>query len=196
MRINKKHKQKIAYIKPAIDEQNISLNFFFQNFDSTSVNEFPDFHGEGWALLAAGTKGSCFPPTMRVVMSDRTLKEIQKTREGDHVLSFDYKKKLFTESTITSVLKYDQSKEELIIINDKLEVTIGHPLYVNGDIVKHAGKLRLGDELLGTNQQIIRVASLKYTKPISQPILYNLKLGGTINNYFVENILVFTGHKV
>ena len=190
---NKKYnKQKKVYIKPLLEEKDVSLNFFFQKFD----DGFPDFHGEGWALLAqASTKGySCFSPKMRVVMGNKTLKEIRKIREGDQVLSYDYLKKTITKSLVISVLKYEKTNEKLITINNVLEITIKHPLFVTENVVKHAGKLKVGDELLNTNEQTVKIISIKPAKKGQEP-LYNLKLDGRIQNYFVENILVFTGHQ-
>lgn len=131
------------------------------------------------ANAPGGGVGGCFTSETKVAMSDGSLKEISSLKIGDKVKSFDFGKKRKVSSKVTALFTFD--KESFLHLNG-LKVTEMHPFAVGVDSWKEAGKLRIGDQVLGNNK-----ITIKNIKRVNRPVsVFNITVDGT-HNYYVDD---------
>lgn len=146
---------------------------------------------------------SCFVAGTKILMSDKTEKNIEDVEVGDKVLGYD---KLTKTQIIEEVLELespirDHMCEILFTGNSKLKLTNEHPIYTKEswksispkETLKEnaklkVGKLNVGDEVLFANGLYDKIVSIKCWNEEIQT--YNLKKVSISNNYYAENILV------
>ena len=128
---------------------------------------------------------ACFLPGTKILMSDKSLKNIEDIRPGDKVFSFDLIQKKLVESGVSDLLIHKREGGYLIL-NNKLKVTSDHPLFVNG-AWKDADTLQIGDALINSDGELTKVENIEKTDGTN--IVYNLNLEIGQKNYFAENIL-------
>jgi len=73
-----------------------------------------------------------------------------------------------------------------LVINDEIQVTVNHPLFVNGGWTS-AGDVRVGDRLFSLNGEDVPVVSIE--KIFSQVPTFNLEIG-MYHTYFANHVLV------
>ena len=96
------------------------------------------------------------------------------------VQSFDFKTNNISKNKVTRLFKFDADSH--LLINNNLKVTEKHPFAVGFDTWKEAGKLNIGDKVLGIKD--IKIKSIK--KVLKSVQVFNLTVDGT-HNYFVSD---------
>ena len=134
--------------------------------------------------------GACFLRGSKVLMADGTLKNIEKIKPGDEILTWaNGKTKRWVKAVVQSVSNH--WAREYIIINDFLKVTPEHKIFVNGRWT-YAGDVKVGDKLLGKNGETIIVKTV--TKKIEDAPMYNIYVS-KYHTYFVDGIYVHNEEK-
>ena len=168
-------------------------------------------YGTGGMVLGGmentGQTGDCLAEGTLILMKDGTKKPIEKLELGDKVLSFDYSKQMNIESNIIKVSEI--TKKGIYNVNDGLlQVTGSHPLLArkpDGKIVwtavtpiqsnmvydKHASKLELGDQLLTSDGEWVKVESIQYK--LGEIKTYTFMVDADAHNYYANGILVSNG---
>jgi len=139
-------------------------------------------YGEGAEL------GACFGAGTKILMIDGSLKSIEKVKIGDQILTF---KDVDNPSLVPAIVQgiSQNLTDEYLIINDFLEVTQDHKMYVNGKW-EYAGNIRIGDRLLNIDGSSQEVYSIK-RKQTNNTLVYNILIGKYhtyfAGGYFVHN---------
>ncbi|MEA3329567.1 MAG: hypothetical protein U9Q06_02375 [Nanoarchaeota archaeon] len=149
------------------------------------------------------TSTSCFPAGTKILMDDRSEKDIEKVRVGDYVMGYD----LINDRKVTGkVLELEfpirEHMCELIFVDGSaLELTNEHPVYTrkgwksiepfetareNSELVVE--KLGVGDEVLFSNYFYKVVLDINCWEEVVQT--YNLKSILGSNNFYADNVLV------
>lgn len=163
----------MKYIKPKIKLKKIKRSLLFTR------ERYVDYD-----LLAA----ICFLPRTKILMANGKKKNIETIQMGDMVCSYDLERSTPIKESVEQLYVHPKRKIEYLIINNSLQLTKNHPLWVNGEQWRSAEELKINDRLLDPEGKIIVITSI--IKKTGQFTVYNLGLNGPNNNYFSENILV------
>jgi hypothetical protein len=146
----------------------------------------------------------CLVSGTKVVMSDRTFKNIEDIKIGDKIKSWDNEKRELIESTVTEIFSpVHEDIVHLIFEHAEVKSTSDHPYYVIGkgwysvrpELTKdrykiEANKLTIGDICCFYKDGMLKKTTLKSIRPISGKVkTYTLKLDNS-NNFFANGILV------
>ena len=83
---------------------------------------------------------------------------IEKIKSGDKIISTDPETMETAEKTVLETYIREDSKLIHLVINDEEIITTEtHPFYVNNRGFVNAGELKVGDELLDPNKNILLV---------------------------------------
>ena len=109
------------------------------------------FGGEGGLIL----DGFCFGAGTKIVMADEEnpLKNIEDVEVNDKIKAFDEETGEYVEDEIVAVFHdspEDMKDDYYLKINEKLDVTAEHRLFIDGEWVK-AGDLKIGDKFTNKN---------------------------------------------
>lgn len=167
---------KARYQKPTLKIKKIEINFFLNNFGLKEMR-----------LTSLSDIGKCFLKGTKILMSDRSEKEIQNIKEGDVVLSYSIEDSKFVKSRVNHLLIHQAKTTEYVIINTILKATCEHKLRAN-DEWKRAVDLKVGDVLINQFNEKIKVTSIKKENKGIDTV-YNLALHDRYHNYFAEGIL-------
>ena len=91
---------------------------------------------------------TCFLAETKVAMADGSYKNIEDTRIGDFVKSYDEQNDVLVNCKVTQIHHHtpEEMPEYYLIINGELRVTPNHKFYSNGEWIC-AGDLTVGDSL-------------------------------------------------
>lgn len=156
---------------------------FYKNLQSAYVNSFDST--QGIYTYSGGGGGGCFLKGTPIRMSDGTEKNIEDVVIGDKILtrSSEFSSTL-TEDTVTKTYRHVVS--EYLTINDKLQVTPIHRLFVNNSW-KQAKDIQIGDHLLDEYGNPILVETLDYST--GQFVVYNLTVFNA-HTFFANGVYV------
>jgi hypothetical protein len=134
-----------------------------------------------------GGKGGCFTEDTQILMADGSYKRIADIRPGDRVLTkkHEYSSQLVEAEVVNHVSHF---VSEYLVVNDELEITGVHTVFVNGawDV---AANLKIGDKMLSKNGDNIVVSSIE--KVVAPVWVYNFEVEGLhtyfANDYYVHN---------
>lgn len=164
----------------------------------------------GWAPLA----DVCFLKDTKILLNNSEYKNIQDLSENDILKSSNiqdldnnnvdieyllnwYTKDFKNESSNTIVKElYKHSTEQYYIINNELKLTPEHLLFVKkNDIYEwySAKNIEIGYELLNSENKFIKVELIE--KVNKRADVYNIKIEGTMKNYYADNYLVHGSSK-
>ncbi|MFC1655449.1 Ig-like domain-containing protein [Patescibacteria group bacterium] len=140
------------------------------------------------ANLETGAEaGGCFTAGTQILMSDGTYKSIEEVAKGDYILT---RKHAFSNELVASEVTSTISHyvNEYLVINDSLEVTREHVLFVN-NMWDVAGNVRIGDYLTTKEGNNVKVTSIK---KVNKPTwVYNFEVKDQhtyiANNFYVHN---------
>ncbi|MBW3521118.1 Hint domain-containing protein [Chryseobacterium sp. NKUCC03_KSP] len=119
-----------------------------------------------------------------LISTTEGLKKIEDIEIGDLVWSYNESNKNNELKKVVSTSKNDAKSFILINIgNVKIECTLEHPFYMNGNWVE-AKDLKIGDELLSKDGQISKITSI--TKEENSKIVYNFEVEDNHNYYVSE----------
>ncbi len=181
----------LFHVLPYEYEKDILSTLYIDNIDSPQSGANKNERLEAANMDAGAEQGGCFLPGTMVLMSNGESKPIEEVRVGDQVLSFANEnsgnKKIVTVQGVHSYLV-----DGYMIINDELEVTGEHEIFLNGKW-RLAGMAEVGDELIGENGEIVRIEKIEYVnKPATR--VYNLNVDKT-HTYFADGIYVHNAEK-
>ena len=142
-------------------------------------------------------KAYCFTAGT-LVKTINGYENIENIKEGDLVLSYNFDTNKQEYRLVTKKYIHDDNNEDLYEIyydDGVIEVTSGHPIYVNNVInIKKVKDLKVGDYLLGSDGKKHIVTNIKHYR--SEELVYNIQVENN-NNYYVGNgILVDSGRQV
>lgn len=139
-------------------------------------------HNKGSTNGMGHVLSHCFGAKTKIVMADSSeLKNIEDIKVNDRIKAFDEKTGEYVEDEIVGV--FHDSPEEMndefyLRINDKLDVTAEHRLYIDSEW-KPAGELKIGDKFTDKN-------NVKSIEKIMERIpTFNLD-SKTYNNFVVS----------
>lgn len=133
-----------------------------------------------------GGGGGCFVGGTMVMMADGFLQKIETVRVGDVVISFDTRTETIVKAKVVETFEHPEGYTYLLI-NDHLGVTPDHLMYSNGDW-KPAGGISIGEYLLDSDKQLVRVDSIRQIE--ERVTVYNLHTDDETHNYFAGGVLV------
>ncbi len=134
-----------------------------------------------------GDKGGCFTAETQILMADGTYKSISEIKAGDKVLTKAHE---WSAELVEAEVKDTVSHfvGEYLVINDDLEVTAVHVVFVNGawDV---AGNIKPGDRLLNKDGEEVVVNTIR---KVNGPVwVYNFEVEGyhtyLANDFYVHN---------
>ncbi|MBI4232711.1 hypothetical protein HY605_05775, partial [Candidatus Peregrinibacteria bacterium] len=134
-----------------------------------------------------GGKGGCFTAETKILMADGSHKMIKDIKAGDIVMTkkHEYSAELVP-ARVTDTISHFVS--EYLVINENLEVTGVHIVFVNGHW-DTADNVKVGDYMLGKNGEEIKVESIR--KVIEPVWVYNFEVENYhtyfANDYYVHN---------
>lgn len=141
----------------------------------------------GITVQLAEMGGGCFEAGTPILMGDGSTKPIKDVREGDTILT---KKSQDSTSLVEEkvVGTHKATVAGYYIINGDLKVTSNHIVYSNGSF-KEVGKLQIGDYLLNSKNQEIRVSGIEWQSGKFE--VYNLNVQNShtffASDYWVHN---------
>jgi hypothetical protein len=134
-------------------------------------------------LPTAQRSCECFPAGT-VVWTENGKQPIETIQVGDRVLSQHPDTGELDWKVVKAVTRRDKAPmQTLVVLNTRLTLTTGHPLWVNGSGWRMAKKLKLGDSL-HTIRGATEVERLERAKPTRA---YNLVVDG-FGSYFVTEL--------
>jgi len=174
------------YFRPKITSKKIKTNFFYSKrmYDGEDLLAgLMDVR-----ILAASGSSSCFPDKTNVLLPDNEVKQIKDIHKGETVLSYNLDEKKLTESKVLEQIIHIDAQVQYFIINGNIKTTAEHPFWVNGTTWVRAQQIKVGDWLLTSSGERLKIEEIDSYKAVET--VYNLELEGDDHNYFAENILV------
>lgn len=144
-----------------------------------------DYVSHSVSMFSRGGMGGCFVAGTQITMADGSTKNIEDIQFGEKIFTFQDP---LSEKKVSSVVTrtFEHVVKRYLNINNRLEVTPEHVLFVNGSW-KMASEIRLGDQLLDMNRNIVIVNLIQEVEtPVS---VYNLEVLGT-HTFFANGIYV------
>jgi hypothetical protein len=132
-------------------------------------------------------RSSCFLKGTTITMADNSVKTIENVLVGDLVIAYNEVLGQRVPAKVTEVFHHtpDEMGDFYLVINNNLRVTPNHPLFVNKRWT-NAGKVQIGDRLLGVNGSDVDVFSI--VKVFQKEPTYNLEVAN-YHTYFANGIL-------
>jgi len=176
------------YQQPKIRVKKIKKNFFFTRgriFDSVDdLLVQPAFATGGCCSC-----GGCFLPGTKILMSDRSYKEIEKVKPGDITVSYDLKKGVLVKNRVVEKLIHPDYPGGYFLINGTLKVTGNHRVFLSNKAKwERVDSIKVDDVLLNEEGQDTVVESIEQFDGNNN--VFNLHMAGDNHNYFAENYLV------
>lgn len=145
-----------------------------------------------YTLFSDGAEGGgCFGRGTPILMEDGSILPIEKVKVGDQVLTFfGENERVLKPAIVQGISRH--SVDEYLVINNSLEVTPEHKMFVNGDW-KYAGDIKIGDTLVGPDGAIQKVHSV-VKKDAPDTLVYNIVIG-KYHTYFAGGYFVHNAEK-
>ncbi|MEK7672347.1 MAG: polymorphic toxin-type HINT domain-containing protein [Patescibacteria group bacterium] len=146
-----------------------------------------DTHQDPAANAQEGGKGGCFTGETRILMADGSYKVIKDIREGDEILTKrDAKSGQMVPARVNGTVSHFVS--EYLVVNENLEVTKEHIVFVNGKWMP-IGDAKIGDKMLGKDGELITINNIR---KVNAPVwVYNFEVDELhtyfANDYYVHN---------
>ena len=131
--------------------------------------------------------GQCLMPDTLVDLADGQAINIDSLEEGDEIISFDFENKKNVVSKVTKTWK--TAKNNIYIIKsleDELQCSADHLLFLEGGITKAAFELTKEDLLLDAKGNPVKIKSIKITD--KEVTMIDIEV--THGNFVANNILV------
>lgn len=160
--------------------------------------------GRASSNSGGGGGGGCFIAGTKILMGDKSYKNIEDIKLYDEIYTYDIDKKLFVKSSVLGL--HETSNTETVIIENKhknIHTTPCHPVYtlekgwasVNPSLTKEhhtidVMQLEINDTLLLANNKKVKVKKLVHKNHKTAIKTYNLLNIYQHNSYFANDILV------
>jgi len=98
--------------------------------------------------LGDGGDSPCFLKGTKIVMSDGSLKNIEKVKVGDYVKAYDEENSCYADGYVYEVLHHspEEMTDYYLIVNNKIKITPNHQIYTENGWIE-IGDMNIGDEL-------------------------------------------------
>ncbi len=175
-----------AYYKMIYDNFADPLDEIYADNSSGVLSQY-DSHQNPISGTSDGGKGGCFTADTKILMADGSYKAIKDIKIGDMILTKSHAYSLeLVPAEVTNTISHEVS--EYLVINEDLEVTAEHVVFVNGkwDL---AGNVKIGDSLQNKDGVEIKVSSIRQ---VFEPVtVYNFEVKEKhtyfANNFYVHN---------
>ena len=128
------------------------------------------------AANTAGVKPSCFVAGT-LVMAVAGMVAIENIKAGDKVISTNHETFETAEKTVVETYVREDSKLIHLVINgEEIITTETHPFYVTNRGFVNAGELKVGDELLDSNGNILLVENFAVELTDEPTTVYNFQV--------------------
>ena len=118
------------------------------------------------------------------VLSPHGSPLIERLNIGDTICGYDFINKEIVDTIVERIEKFIE--DTYIIINDKIKVTPGHPIYLIGKGWKAATSAKIGDKILTSKKEHFPISSIKIEK--GRHNVYEIHT--SVHNLFVNDSLV------
>lgn len=173
--------KKNPYYKPTIKVKKIALNFFASH--KNDFNTLNGMIGENIYLAVWG----CIVKGNTILMHDNSLKKVEDIEKGDFIRAWDINENVIAKSKVVDIeLRHEE--HSFVIINDKLQLTPNHRIWINTSEWKRSDDISVGDTVIDHLGKEMKVTKIEL---VNQPVTtYNIRIDGDLHNYFVEDILI------
>ncbi len=130
-----------------------------------------------------GGGGPCFLPGTTITLDTNEKLPIEQVKVGQRILSYNPATDEMEEAVVTNT--FSHAAKEYLVINEYLEVTSNHPMYINGEWLE-IGSAKVGDVILNENQQLELIQSIE--QRVYDGTVYNLSVTPN-QNYFANGLL-------
>ncbi|MFC1600154.1 Ig-like domain-containing protein [Patescibacteria group bacterium] len=129
--------------------------------------------------------GGCFAAGTKILMADLSLKNIEDVNVGDYIYTkTSPNSNEMIKAKVLNTVEHDVA--EYLVINEELEVTREHVVFVNNDW-KLAGDIEIGDMMQGLDGAEISIDSIREVK---RPVkVYNFEVE-EFHTYFADGYYV------
>lgn len=156
-------------------------NFWYRRYNSTtSSNSLQQL-----TVMGGAEQGGCFAEGTKVLMSDKSQKDIEDVRIGDIIITRrnDYDSSL-VEAKVVGL--HNQEVAGYLIINGQLRITPNHILWISNKWVD-AGSIQIGDYIINKENKKIKVVSIEWQQ--GKYNVYNLEIEN-YHTYFADGYWV------
>lgn len=162
-----------------------SFNYFwnYRNGYTSVANSLEEF-----GINAAESGGGCFKGGTKILMADKSFKNIEDVNIGDFILTRNGENddKLVSAKVVSL---HQKEVDGYFVVNDYLKVTENHLIWVNQSW-RRVDKLKVGDILIDKNGENVIVRKLFWQKEKTK--VYNLEIENK-HSYFADVIWVHNG---
>ncbi len=176
---------KKRYQKPTIRKEVLEVNYFYT--DSRYFDSLDMFQSSHLLSQSSSCVDTCFMPGTRVLMADKSVKEIQEISESEQIISFSLTGKEFKKNPVEKIVEKIYP-DGYLVLNNILKITLNHKIWVNNTEWLEAQEVKVGDSLLNSNNEQITVESIQHVPGTFT--VYNLHIDGEEHNFFAEDTLV------
>ena len=174
-----------AYYKIIYDNFNDPLNELYSNNTDGILESYDSHENPLSAKSDESGMGGCFTGETKILMADGSSKAIKDINKGDMILTkkHPYSSELVAAEVLNTVSHF---VSEYYVINENLEATGVHTVFVNGKW-QVVSNIKVGDVMLGEHGEEIIVDSIrKVTEPIW---VYNFEVKDK-HTYFADGYYV------
>ncbi|HUQ85548.1 MAG TPA: alpha-2-macroglobulin family protein [Candidatus Limnocylindrales bacterium] len=149
-----------------------NVSDIFDNFWLERSNGTQEAHSLQGIIVSQGGGGGCFVAGTQILMSDKSLKSIEKVKAGDWILT---RSNASNHELVKAKVASTHKAEEpgFLIINSTLKVTANHKLFSNGEW-KEAGSVQPGDYMYDADSAPVRISSIEWQR--QKATVYNLEI--------------------
>lgn len=180
---------KKTYIKPSVKIKKVKVGLFFTN--RRYMSSFNSLLDVSVMAQSATCNGGCFLSGTKVLMANGSLKDIERVKEGDRVMSMNIENSDLIPNSVKATKIVDMYDNGYILLNNKIKVTPNHRIFIGNGDWKRADELSVGNVLIDNNGERIEIDSILKIK--TKPRVYNLSLNGKEHNFFANGVLVHNG---
>ena len=129
----------------------------------------------------------------KILMADRTQKNIEDVKVGDEILSFNQDSKKLEKDKVAGVDKNPTYHNDYFIFNNTLKTSSDHEIFVNNGF-KQAQDIKIGDLLLDSNGKEVKVKKIDhiYKKVKTYDLTTEKNHNFFASGYLVHNIPSYT----
>lgn len=190
--IQKKAKRK-KYLKPRLSQKKIAVNFFY-NSSGRYLDSFNSLLDIGVYAQSGGCSGACssakadicFLPDTMITLANGSKKRIDQLVNGEKILTYDVKLKKHGQGVVSDI-EHHWRRDGYFKINQQLQVTGDHPLWINGQTWKKVKDISKSDSVQSESGEQLKVTTI--IKIEEEVVVYNIQIQGESSTYYANGIL-------
>ncbi len=173
-----------AVDKAIFELESSNLGDIFEKFWQERYNSTHMAHSLEPITTDQSEMGGCFASGTKILMGNSQVKDIERVKVGDTVLTKDEKNNNLVKAKVVGT--HSAIVDGYLLINSKLKITANHILNVNGSW-QEAGNVQIGDKLIGKNGQEISITSVEWQ--MGKYKVYNLEIEN-YHTFFANGVWV------